>query len=83
MRIDKYLKVSRLIKRREIAKQMCVLGYIEINGIVAKPSSEIKVGDKINISNPNGHRISFVVENIKDNCPASQASELYKLITEE
>ena len=45
MRLDKYMKVSRLIKRREVAKEMIDLGYVSINGKIAKPSSEVKEGD--------------------------------------
>ena len=47
MRIDKYLKVSRLIKRRTVAKDVCVGEKIKINGRIVKPSAEIKVGDQI------------------------------------
>lgn len=49
MRIDKYLKVSRLIKRRTLANEACETGHVSINGKVAKPGSEVKVGDKIEI----------------------------------
>lgn len=45
MRIDKYLKVSRIIKRRTVAQEACEGGKVTINGKVAKPSSEVKVGD--------------------------------------
>mgnify|MGYP003511502535 CR=1 FL=1 len=47
MRLDKYLKVSRLIKRRTIAKEILDLGFVKINDRVAKPSSEVKVDDII------------------------------------
>lgn len=49
MRIDKYLKVSRLIKRRTLAHEACEQGRVSINGRVAKPGSEVKVGDIIEI----------------------------------
>lgn len=49
MRIDKYLKVSRLIKRRTVATEACGAGRVEINGKVVKPSAEVRVGDKISI----------------------------------
>lgn len=45
MRIDKYLKVSRIIKRRTVAQQACQAGRIQINGKVAKPSDQVDVGD--------------------------------------
>jgi len=49
MRIDKYLKVSRLIKRRTLANEACEQGRVLINGKVAKPGTEVKVGDIIEI----------------------------------
>ncbi|MDR0916117.1 MAG: RNA-binding S4 domain-containing protein [Oscillospiraceae bacterium] len=49
MRIDKYLKVSRLIKRRTVAQEACDGGRVTVNGRVAKPSSEVKVGDTIEV----------------------------------
>ena len=47
MRLDKYLKVSRLVKRRTLAKEVADKGRIEINGKVAKSSSTVKVGDEL------------------------------------
>ena len=49
MRIDKYLKISRLIKRRAIAKQLADSGYVFIGGKKAKPSDEVKVGDELRL----------------------------------
>ena len=49
MRLDKYLKVSRIIKRRTVAKEACESGRVIINGKVAKPSNDIKEGDIIEI----------------------------------
>lgn len=49
MRLDKYLKVSRIIKRRTVAKEACEGGRVSINGKVAKPGTEIKEGDVIEI----------------------------------
>ena len=49
MRIDKYLKVSRIIKRRTVAQEACEGGKVTINGKVAKPSSEVKVGDVLTL----------------------------------
>ncbi|MCI8618890.1 MAG: RNA-binding S4 domain-containing protein [Oscillospiraceae bacterium] len=50
MRLDKYLKVSRLIKRRTVANEACDNGRVSVNGKVAKASLEIKPGDKIEIA---------------------------------
>ena len=49
MRLDKFLKVSRLIKRRTLAKEVALNERILVNGIPAKPSKEIKIGDEITI----------------------------------
>lgn len=49
MRIDKYLKVSRLIKRRTLANEACETGHVSINGKTAKPGTEVKAGDIIEI----------------------------------
>ena len=50
MRLDKYLKVSRLIKRRTVANEACDNGRIQVNGRVVKASYDVKVGDRIEIS---------------------------------
>ncbi len=50
MRLDKFLKVSRLIKRRTVANEACVAGRVQLNGKTAKASSEVSVGDVIQIS---------------------------------
>lgn len=49
MRLDKFLKVSRLIKRRTVANEACIAGRVMINGKVAKASSDVKIGDIIEI----------------------------------
>ena len=55
MRLDKYLKVSRLIKRRTVANEACDNGRISVNGRVVKASYEVKVGDKIAITMGDRH----------------------------
>lgn len=50
MRLDKYLKVSRLIKRRTVANEACDNGRVSVNGKAAKASQDVKVGDKIEIA---------------------------------
>lgn len=50
MRLDKYLKVSRIIKRRTVANEACDAGKVEVNGKVARASYDVKVGDEIKIS---------------------------------
>ena len=50
MRIDKFLKISRVIKRRTVAQEACDGGRIEINGKTAKPSKEVRVGDVVTVT---------------------------------
>ena len=54
MRIDKFLKVSRVVKRRTVANEVCSAGRVEINGKIVKPSAEVKVGDEVAIRFGNG-----------------------------
>ncbi len=79
MRIDKYLKVSRLIKRRTVAQEACAAGRIEINGKVAKASSEVKMGDIVAITF--GERVIKVkVENITEHALKADAALMYSVI---
>ncbi len=79
MRIDKYLKVSRLIKRRTVANEACDAGRITINGKVAKASTEVKVGDIIEIGF--GEKaVKAQVTDIQDSTKKEAAKEMYKLL---
>lgn len=79
MRLDKFLKVSRLIKRRTVAKEVCDGGKVKINGRVAKAGSEVKVGDKLEITFGQ-KQLSAEVLDIKETVKADEAKDLYKLI---
>ena len=79
MRIDKYLKNSRLIKRRTIAKDACEGEKVYLNGKQAKPSAEVKVGDIIEIVFGE-RRIKAEVTDITDNASKASAREMYRLI---
>ena len=82
MRLDKYLKVSRIIKRRTVAKEVCEAGRIKINGRVAKAGSEIEVGDTLEILF--GSRLLVVdVVAIAESAKTDEAKDLYKVIREE
>ena len=50
MRLDKWLKVSRLIKRRTVAQEACDSGHVSVNGRTAKPSTDVKVGDTVEVT---------------------------------
>ena len=82
MRIDKYLKVSRLIKRRTVAKDVCVGEKIAINGRVVKPSAEVKIGDRITIEMGN-HILEVQVLATPNSVRANEAQTLYELIRDE
>ena len=82
MRLDKYLKVSRIIKRRTVANEACAGGRVMINQKVAKPSSDVKPGDVISIrfGEHTGHyEVAAVLETVgKD-----KAAEMYKVLDED
>ncbi len=77
MRLDKYLKVSRLIKRRTVANEACDNGRISVNGRVVKASYEVKVGDRLEIAL--GSRVLAVeVVQVADNVRKDDACAMYK-----
>ncbi len=77
MRIDKYLKVSRIIKRRTVAQEACEGGKVTINGKVAKPSSEVKVGDILSLQF--GARcVTVEVLEVKETVKKDDASLMYR-----
>ncbi|KDR94684.1 Ribosomal 50S subunit-recycling heat shock protein, contains S4 domain [Peptoclostridium litorale DSM 5388] len=79
MRLDKFLKVSRLIKRRTVAKEACTSGIISINGKVAKASTEVNAGDTIEIRF--GEKISKVkVLEVREHVLKKEAQEMYEVI---
>ncbi|MBO4928592.1 MAG: RNA-binding S4 domain-containing protein [Clostridiales bacterium] len=79
MRIDKYLKVSRVVKRRTVANEVCTAGRVEINDKVVKPGAEVKVGDIVQIRFGNGVT-RFRVLSIKETVRKEEASEMYELL---
>ncbi len=82
MRLDKFLKVSRLIKRRTLAKEVADQGRISINGIVGKASSVIKVGDELKIRF--GQKIVTVkIDLLKETTRKEEAENMYTIVSEE
>lgn len=82
MRLDKYLKVSRLIKRRPLAKKVADQGRIKINGSVAKAGTNLEIDDEIEITF--GQTILTVkVRDLKDHVPKDKAAELFEVIKED
>ena len=77
MRLDKYLKVSRLIKRRTVANEACDNGRISVNGRVVKASYDVKVGDRIEIS-MGTRTVAVEVLEVADNVRKDDAAGMYK-----
>ena len=82
MRIDKYLKVSRIIKRRTVANEACSAGRVTINSKTAKPGSEVRPGDLITIRFGE-HIGQYEVLNIAETVRKDQASSMYRVIQED
>ena len=77
MRLDKYLKVSRLIKRRTVANEACDNGRISVNGRVVKASYEVKVGDHIEIA-MGPRTVCVQVLQVADNVRKDDAVSMYQ-----
>ena len=79
MRLDKYLKVSRIIKRRTVANEACDAGRVLVNGKPAKASRDIKPGDKLEIQF--GQRtVKIEVLNVADTVKKEAAADMYREI---
>ena len=79
MRIDKYLKISRLIKRRTVANEACDAGRVSVNGKPVKASYDVKVGDVIEISFGT-RQLKAEVTDLQENVKKESAGEMYKLL---
>lgn len=79
MRLDKYLKVSRIIKRRTVAKEACEQGRVEVNGKTAKPGLELKLGDVIQITF-GSNILKVKVVSLKENAKKDEAQDLFEVI---
>ena len=81
MRVDKFLKVSRIIKRRTVANGACDGGRVSINGKSVKPSHEVKPGDIIEVSFGTGKVKAEILE-INATAGKAQAADMYRIIEE-
>lgn len=79
MRLDKYLKVSRLIKRRTVANEACDAGRVSVNGKPARASYDVKIGDKLTIA-LGTREVTVEVLNVQETVAKNDASLLYKLL---
>ena len=82
MRLDKFLKVSRLIKRRTLAKEVSDQGRIEINGKKGKASSTVKVGDELTIR-LGQRKVTARIDRIQETTRKDEAAEMYTILNEE
>lgn len=79
MRIDKYLKVSRLIKRRTLAAEACDKGRILVNGKTAKPSVTVKEGDLLEILFGTNH-VKVRIKSVSEHVSKDQSKEMYEMV---
>lgn len=82
MRLDKFLKISRIIKRRSVAKEVADKGRIQINGKLAKSSSDIKVGDTVRIQFGN-KVLEIKVQELHESTKKEDATKMYEILKEE
>jgi len=83
VRVDVYLKQTRLIKRRSLAKELCEEGAVSINGHVVRAGREVRAGDALTLSLRN-RRLAIVVVDVPERPPSTaQASDFYRIITNE
>lgn len=80
MRIDKFLKVSRVLKRRTVAQEACEANKVLVNGKIAKPSSPVKVGDTIEVLYAAGS-LKLRVLNVKETVKKDEAAALYEVLS--
>lgn len=81
MRLDKYLKVSRIIKRRTVANDACDGAHVSVNGRIVKASYDVKVGDVIEVTF--GQRtLKVKVSDVKEHVGKNEASAMYEIIEE-
>lgn len=79
MRIDKFLKVSRIIKRRTVAKEVCDGGKVKVNGRVAKAGTDVVAGDNIEIQF--GEKVFRArIKEVRETVPAKEADGLYEIL---
>ena len=81
MRLDKFLKVSRILKRRTVAQEACNGGKIDVNGRPAKSGCQLKIGDLVCVHFASGN-LSFKVKDLRETTKKDEASDMYEIVTE-
>ena len=82
MRLDKFLKVSRIIKRRTVANEACASGRVMLNDRVAKPGAEVKPGDRLSIRFGE-HLGQYEILQVADTVRKENAGSMYRVISED
>ena len=81
MRLDKYLKVSRIIKRRTVANEACSMGRVTVNDKVAKPATDVEVGDIISVRT-GAKRLTAEILLVKEAVRKEEADSMYRIIVD-
>lgn len=81
MRLDKFLKVSRILKRRTVANSACDGGRVSINGKESKPGAQLKIGDVVCVRF-GGSTLAFRVKLLSETVKKQDAEDMYEIITE-
>lgn len=81
MRLDKYLKVSRIIKRRTVANEACSMGRVTVNDKVAKPATDVKVGDIISVR-MGAKRLTAEILLVKEVVRKEETDSMYRIIVD-
>ncbi len=82
MRIDKFLKVSRILKRRSSGKDACDGGKVLVNGKESKPAKQVQVGDVVELIFSKGS-VKFEITDIKETVKKDEAALMYRIISED
>ena len=81
MRLDKYLKISRIIKRRTVANEACSLGHVCVNDKVAKPSTDVKVGDRVSVRFGQKLLVAEILD-VREVVRKDEAAMMYRIISD-
>lgn len=82
MRLDKFLKVSRILKRRTVAQEACANGLVDVNGKQAKSSTKLVVGDKVTVHFATA-QLTFVVKQLLETTKKDLAATMYEIVSSE
>ena len=81
MRLDKFLKVSRILKRRTVAQEACEAGKVDVNGRPAKSGCQLKIGDVVCVHFAGG-ALTFHVKMLRESVKKEEAELMYEIVTE-